>query len=396
MIRISSPVAMLAAAGICLATSALAASPEEERLLGCACEETQLQSYLPFTRAIGVSGIVRGGLAESVATAGVPRATMLEFMKALATTVDPDRDVRDGDRFYVRYEQAFTAAGDPIEVGRVLWAEIKTTAKGTLELHRFRPANTAQETFWLTNGQGTSPPQLEMPIKSITVTSGFGMRVDPMDQPWGRKFATAPTAPTSSKGPVIGGRWQPPAAVLRPSPLLTGAASVNQPTALGLSLGLAPAGSQRFVGFGAGARPTGGRGMEMHDGVDLVAAVGTPVYAAGDGIVLGAEAKGGYGNWIEIEHPGKLATIYGHLSAFAPGISAGTRVKQGDLIGYTGNTGRSTGPHLHFELRVNGRATDPMGNPALKHVQLRGADLVNFRKVVTQDQAERTREARSM
>ncbi len=80
MIRISSPIAMLAAAGICLATSALAASPQEERLLGCACEEAQLQSYLPFTRAIGTSGIVHGGLAESVAVAGVPRATMRAFM----------------------------------------------------------------------------------------------------------------------------------------------------------------------------------------------------------------------------------------------------------------------------------------------------------------------------
>src|SRR4029078_10689024 len=142
--------------------------------------------------------------------------------------------------------------------------------------------------------------------------------------------------------------------------------AVNQPTALGLSLGLAPAGPQRFSGFGGhrGAART----MEMHDGVDLAAPVGTPVYAAGDGTVLGAEAKGGYGNWIEIEHPGKLATIYGHLSAFAPGVSAGTRVRQGDLSGNTVNTGRSTGPHLHFELRVNGRATDPMGNPALKHV----------------------------
>lgn len=391
MIRISSPVAMLAAVGICLATSALAASPEEERLLGCGCEDAQLQGYLPFTRAIGVSGVVHGDLADSAAAAGVPRAALLELMKALASAVDLGHDVRDGDRFYVRYEQAFTAAGDPIEVGRVLWAEIKTTTKGTLALHRFRPAGATRESFWLANGQSTLPPTLEMPLKAITITSGFGMRVDPMDQPWGRKFAVAPALP---KGPVLGGRWQPPAAAFGPSPLLTGAASVNQPTALGLKLGLAPGGAQRFVGFSAG-RP-GGHAMEMHDGVDLAAAMGTPVYAAGDGTVLGAEAKGGYGNWIEIEHPGKLDTIYGHLSAFAPGIAAGARVKQGDLIGYTGNTGRSTGPHLHFEIRVNGRAANPIGNSAMKPSQLRGADLSNFRKVVTQDQAEREREARSM
>jgi murein DD-endopeptidase MepM/ murein hydrolase activator NlpD len=391
MIRISSPVAMLAVAGVCLATPVLAASPEEERLLGCGCEEAQLQSYLPFTRAIGTSGGVSGSLAESAVQAGVPRTAVLELVKALGGTIDLDRDVHDGDRFYVRYERAFTAAGDPIEVGRLLWAEIKTAAKGTLILHRFRPAGAVQDTFWLANGEATSPPVLEMPLKTIVVTSGFGMRADPMDQPWGHKLAAGPAPP---KGRAGGGRWQAPPAALAPSPLLTGAASVNQPTSLGLSLGLAPAGTQRFFGFGPGH--PGGRVMEMHDGVDLVAAVGTPVYAAGDGVVLGAEAKGGYGNWIEIEHPGKLATIYGHLSAFAPGIVAGAHVNQGDLIGYTGNTGRSTGPHLHFEIRVNGRATNPIGNAALKHAQLRGADLVNFRKVMARDRAEQEREARSM
>jgi hypothetical protein len=104
MSRIPSPVAMLAVVGVCLAMPALAAparaaSPQEERLLGCGCEEAQLQGYLPFTREIGVSGIVKDGFAESAATAGVPRAAMLELVKALGTTIDLDRDVHDGDRF---------------------------------------------------------------------------------------------------------------------------------------------------------------------------------------------------------------------------------------------------------------------------------------------------------
>jgi murein DD-endopeptidase MepM/ murein hydrolase activator NlpD len=112
--------------------------------------------------------------------------------------------------------------------------------------------------------------------------------------------------------------------------------------------------------------------------------------------VVGAAPNGGYGNWIEIEHAGKLATVYGHLSAFAAGIAPGTRVKQGELIGFTGSTGRSTGPHLHFEIRVDGRPTNPIGNAALKHAQLRGADLVRLRKIVAQDVAERDREAKAM
>lgn len=390
MPRISLPATLLAAVSSIFVwscvTSALAASPEEERLLGCGCEDAQLQSYLPFTRAIGVSGVVTGGLARSAAEAGVPPAAMLELTKDLATVIDLDRDVRDGDRFYVRYERPFTAAGIPLEVGRVLWAEIKTAAKGTFALHRFRPAGATQDTLWLTSGQGTGTPELEMPLASIAVTSGFGMRVDPVDQPWGHGVAMGPIG---SARLVVGGRWHPPVA-LRPNPLLTGAASVNAPTPLGLSMGLVPAGAARTSGF----RPGGV--MAMHEGVDLVAAVGTPVYAAGDGVVLGAEPKGRYGNWIEIDHANKLSTVYGHLSAFAPNIVAGAHVKQGELIGFTGSTGRVTGPHLHFEIRVDGRPTNPIGNPAIKHAQLRGADLQQFRKVVADDVAEREREARSM
>jgi murein DD-endopeptidase MepM/ murein hydrolase activator NlpD len=373
MPRISLPATLFAVVSSffvwsCVATPVLAASPEEERLLGCGCEDAQLQSYLPFTRAIGVSGVVKDGLARSAAEAGVPPAAMLELTKDLATVIDLDRDVRDGDRFYVRYERPFTAAGAPLEVGRVLWAEIKTAAKGTFALHRFRPAGATQDTLWLTSGEGTGTPELEMPLASIAVTSGFGMRADPVDQPWGHGVAMGPIG---SARPVVGGRWHPPVA-LRPSPLITGAAAVNAPTPLGLSMGLIP------------------------KGVDLVAAVGTPVYAAGDGVVLGAEPKGRYGNWIEIDHANKLSTVYGHLSAFAPGIVAGARVTRGELIGFTGSTGRVTGPHLHFEIRVDGRPTNPIGNPAIKHAQLRGVDLQQFRKIVADDVAERERESKSM
>ena len=128
--------------------------------------------------------------------------------------------------------------------------------------------------------------------------------------------------------------------------------------------------------------------MFMHEGVDLAADLGTPIHAAGDGVVKGAELKGGYGNWIEIEHdglqlapppigktdgkPAKITTVYGHLSAFAKGIAPGTRVKQGDVIGYVGSTGRSTGPHLHFEILQNGHPTNPMISQALRAEQLRG------------------------
>jgi murein DD-endopeptidase MepM/ murein hydrolase activator NlpD len=130
----------------------------------------------------------------------------------------------------------------------------------------------------------------------------------------------------------------------------------------------------------------------MHEGVDLAAPVGTPVYAASDGIVVGAAPNGGYGNWIRIDHPGKLATVYGHLSEFAPDIESGVQVSQGELIGFVGSTGRSTGAHLHFEILKNVEAVDPLTFPEARRAQLIGSDLERFRKQVTGALAERDRE----
>ena len=103
--------------------------------------------------------------------------------------------------------------------------------------------------------------------------------------------------------------------------------------------------------------------------------------AAASGTVVGAAPNAGYGNWIRIDHAGNVATVYGHLSAFAPGVSAGTKVERGQLIGFVGNTGRSTGAHLHFEVINRGQATDPMTFSRAKRTKLAGADLESFRKL---------------
>jgi len=95
-----------------------------------------------------------------------------------------------------------------------------------------------------------------------------------------------------------------------------------------------------------------------HEGTDYAAAPGTPVMAAGDGVVLRAGESGGYGNLVEIRHRNGISTRYGHLRGFARGIHAGSRVSQGQVIGYVGSTGLATGPHLHYEFRVNGVARD--------------------------------------
>jgi murein DD-endopeptidase MepM/ murein hydrolase activator NlpD len=105
--------------------------------------------------------------------------------------------------------------------------------------------------------------------------------------------------------------------------------------------------------------PFGWRWGRMHEGIDLGAAYGTPIAAAGSGTVIYAGWLGGYGNLTVIDHGGGLATAYGHQSRIA--VSVGQQVSRGEVIGYVGSTGHSTGPHLHFEVRINGQPVDPLG-----------------------------------
>ena len=110
--------------------------------------------------------------------------------------------------------------------------------------------------------------------------------------------------------------------------------------------------------FGMRFHPILGRWRE-HRGVDYAAASGTPVRSVGDGVVIFAGRKGSYGNLVEVSHPGGVITRYAHLRGYARGTRRGARVRVGQTVGYVGSTGLSTGPHLHFEMLVNGRYTDP-------------------------------------
>ena len=116
--------------------------------------------------------------------------------------------------------------------------------------------------------------------------------------------------------------------------------------------------------FGVREHPLLG-GMRLHKGTDYAAASGTPVRAIGDGAVVRASWAGGYGNVLEVRHPNGFVSRYGHLRAFARGIHSGSRVAIGQTIAFVGTTGLSTGPHLHFEVLVNGLQRDPRA--ALKH-----------------------------
>lgn len=139
-----------------------------------------------------------------------------------------------------------------------------------------------------------------------------------------------------------------------------------------------PAGKFRS-GFGARRHPILGY-VRMHTGVDWSAAIGTPIIAAGNGVVEKAGWAGGYGKQIIIRHANGYETSYNHQSAFAKGIAPGVRVRQGQTIGFLGQTGLATGPHLHYELIVNGTKVDPMRVRLPVGKVLKGDDLVAFKR----------------
>lgn len=119
--------------------------------------------------------------------------------------------------------------------------------------------------------------------------------------------------------------------------------------------------------------------IRMHTGVDYAAPTGTKILAPSDGVVSFRGWKGGYGNTIMVSHGNGMETLYGHMSAFVSGVDVGTPVRAGDVIGLVGSTGRSTGPHLHYEVRINGQHVNP-ATIALPTPKLKAADLAALKK----------------
>ncbi len=120
----------------------------------------------------------------------------------------------------------------------------------------------------------------------------------------------------------------------------------------------------------------------MHKGVDFGAPIGTPIYAAGDGVIQQIGPFAGYGNYIRIKHTTQFGTAYGHISRFAGGLRVGSRVHQGQVIAYVGMTGRATGPHLHFELIKDGRQINPQSIKLPSGEKLQGKELKSFMALV--------------
>jgi murein DD-endopeptidase MepM/ murein hydrolase activator NlpD len=138
-------------------------------------------------------------------------------------------------------------------------------------------------------------------------------------------------------------------------------------------------GAHLTSGFGMRRHPLLGY-SKMHAGIDFGAPYGTPIRAAGSGTVELAGRNGAYGIVVKLQHNRKYETVYAHMSKLAAGIRPGARVNQGQIIGYVGSTGRSTGPHLHYEVRIDDRPVNPARINVASGRQLAGRDLANFRQ----------------
>ena len=152
-----------------------------------------------------------------------------------------------------------------------------------------------------------------------------------------------------------------------------------------------------------GARVTSGFGMRMHPvlgfsklhkGIDFGAPTGTPIFAAGNGTVVEIGKKGAYGNYVRIRHNGEYQTAYAHMSKFAKGLKKGDKVKQGQVIGYVGATGRVTGAHLHYEIMVAGKQVNPGKVKTVASNKLTGKQLKAFQAQVAKIDAQRTEQAK--
>lgn len=169
--------------------------------------------------------------------------------------------------------------------------------------------------------------------------------------------------------------------------------AVNYPTSDADSVYFSPAGKSYNASFLRSpleiSRITSGFEMRLHPilndwrahkGVDFAAPTGTGVKATGDGIIDFIGQQSGYGNIIVLRHQGKYTTYYGHLNGFVDGLKLGDKVRQGELIGFVGMTGRATGPHLHYEFRVEDEPQDPMSAALPTGTPLKGAELAEFKR----------------
>jgi hypothetical protein len=257
---------------------------------------------VPITpRHFAARGVINSSLYEAGTREGVPYAVMASLIHIYSHDVDFQRDIHPGDRFEVLYEQPTTANGAAVGEAAILYAAL-TINDHVKPVYRVTFSDNSVD-YFDEKGQSIRRALLRTPVAAAHITSGFGMRINPI---------------------------------------------------LGYS--------------------------KMHQGVDFGAPPGTPIFAAGNGTIVDIGEKGGYGRCIRIRHNGQLETLYAHMSRFAANMYRGAHVNQGDVIGYVGSSGRSTGPHLHYEVHVASRPVNPLSVNLPTGRVLDGKLLVAFEK----------------
>lgn len=427
---------LLAALALGIASPPAAAEPSTaedaqvaaERLLGSDGEDRAFAALLPFVRQFAVRGTIGPGLAEAAERAGLPAAALIEPLQALTSRLDPATDLAATDRFALRWEQTFNGDGRPIGLARVIGLDLATSSKGSVSMVRFRPfagplagLAAGSERFFFADGTLAAPPPIRLPLDDIKITSGFGLRPDPLDQPTRvqpvQVQPAAPPPPPETAGP-------PPLSAAARGEVARAYAGFGNGEQLGNARTLTPglhnseidrimaerrlrrleeearrkadeqaeaerkaAAEQAAAARAANPPPAPPKPtvLYMHEGLDLLAHAGTPVRAAADGLVVLARPDRGYGNAIHLEHERGGLTLYAHLARFAPGIEPGAIVRRGDVIGFVGSTGRSTGAHLHFEFLQRGRPVDPASGT--QAIRLAAADLARLKRQLAFEQS---------
>ena len=203
----------LALPGLALDGDLPAGPGAAEQVLGGGTEIAAAPDDPFVSREIALSGFVEESFEDSLVRAGAPAGLSLKLKDALSSALDR-RQLDSGDKFFVRYEQAFAADGREIGAGRIVSAEVATAARGRIAFYGFRPTRGAEQ-LWLASGESLAAPPMRLPLETVSVSSGFGVRADPFEQPQHGLGA--------------------------PSRLGTVGATINTATARGIALGLAPA-----------------------------------------------------------------------------------------------------------------------------------------------------------
>ena len=219
--------------------------------------------------------VILRSLYKSAIDENIPPNVIVEFARLYGFQIDFQRDIRKKDTFQLMYEVFLDDEKNIMEVGEILFANLKLSGNDHLLYYYKERENKGH---YDENGKSIQKTLMKTPINGARLSSPFGMRKHPID------------------------------------------------------------------GFN-----------KMHQGTDFAAPLGTPIMASGDGIVVKAGWCGGGGNCVKIKHNSVYQTIYAHMSKFANNIKSGTRVKQAQIIGFVGSTGKSTGPHLHYEVIENGK-----------------------------------------